>query len=52
MISCSYDKTIKVWKVDCLKNVLMFLYTLENRHTNFIYSICLNESETALVSCG
>ncbi|CAD8190267.1 unnamed protein product [Paramecium pentaurelia] len=49
LISGGRDHSIKVWKVDFLQNQLYYLYSLD-KHTNGIYSLCLNQSENTLVS--
>ncbi|CAD8214123.1 unnamed protein product [Paramecium pentaurelia] len=51
LISGGLDKSIKVWNVDFIKNELNFQYSLEN-HSNFVFSLNFNLSETVLVSCG
>ncbi|CAD8213884.1 unnamed protein product [Paramecium pentaurelia] len=50
LISGSSDFMINVWSIDFINNQLTFLYSLQ-KHTNFVNSLSLNESERLLVSC-
>ncbi|CAD8095144.1 unnamed protein product [Paramecium sonneborni] len=49
IISCSSDKTIKIWKK---QNDLWFLAQTILEHNKDVYSISLSESENKLISCG
>ncbi|CAD8116159.1 unnamed protein product [Paramecium primaurelia] len=51
LLSGGCDHSIKVWKVDFIKNELNFQYSLNN-HGNSVKSFSFNESETLLISCG
>ncbi|CAD8191338.1 unnamed protein product [Paramecium pentaurelia] len=51
LISGGLDCRIIVWQVDFIKNDLTFLYSLD-KHSNIVFSISLNQSETVLASCG
>ncbi|CAD8215482.1 unnamed protein product [Paramecium octaurelia] len=51
LFSGSYDKSIKVWKVDFNQNQLIFLYSLD-KHNDEVMSLSLNQSEDKLVSCA
>ncbi|CAD8214836.1 unnamed protein product [Paramecium octaurelia] len=51
LISRGCDYKIIVWLVDFIKNELVFLYSLD-KHTNTVFSLSFNQSETLLASCG
>ncbi|CAD8173462.1 unnamed protein product [Paramecium octaurelia] len=51
LFSGSNDSTIKVWSVDFTNNGIQYCYSLL-KHTNTVYALSLNTSETFLVSCG
>ncbi|CAD8202681.1 unnamed protein product [Paramecium octaurelia] len=49
MISCSVDKTIKIWRVQYDLNQIRLLQSLEN-HNQSVVSISLSQSEQQLIS--
>ncbi|CAD8207533.1 unnamed protein product [Paramecium pentaurelia] len=51
LYSAGEDQKIIVWKVDCNKNELTFIYQQE-KHTNCICAMSLNESENILITSG
>ncbi|CAD8087592.1 unnamed protein product [Paramecium primaurelia] len=51
LISCSVDKTIKIWRVSYDSNSIKFLESLEI-HQEQILSISLNQSQQQLISWG
>ncbi|CAD8215030.1 unnamed protein product [Paramecium octaurelia] len=51
LISGGYDHKIVVWKVDFIQNDLTFLYSLD-QHSNCVFSLSFNQSETVFGSCG
>ncbi|CAD8204350.1 unnamed protein product [Paramecium pentaurelia] len=51
LISCSVDKTIKIWRVFYDSNSIKFLDSLE-KHQQQILSISLNQSQKQLISWG
>ncbi|CAD8205199.1 unnamed protein product [Paramecium octaurelia] len=51
LISGGMDHKIIVWKVGFSKNVLTFLYSLD-QHINRVNSLSFNQSETVLASSG
>ncbi|CAD8112407.1 unnamed protein product [Paramecium sonneborni] len=51
LISCSIDKTIKIWRISYDQNQIRLFDSLE-KHQQQVLSISLNESEQQLISQG
>ncbi|CAD8082027.1 unnamed protein product [Paramecium primaurelia] len=51
LFSGSHDRTIRIWKLDFTQNLLQQVQCLEY-HTNQIFSMSINNSQSQLVSCG
>ncbi|CAD8122833.1 unnamed protein product [Paramecium sonneborni] len=51
LISCSVDKTIKIWRISYDQNSIKFVQSLE-KHQQSVLSISLSQSQQQLISWG